>query len=156
MRPLLPSHRHRIERARAAPARLFVDSGAWIALRSRRDQYHAEAELLFREALSRRIPLITTNLVIAEVHRLTLFRAGLQPALRALERVDASPSVTIHFATAAEHAVARRWLERMAPRPITYTDAVSFAAMETLRCTAALTFDQDFLVAGFLRWRPDA
>ena len=152
----MPSRRHRIARALAGPARLFVDSGAWIALRSRRDQHHAEADRLFREALSRRIPLFTTNLVIAEAHRLTLFRAGIQPALRALERIDASPSVTIHFPTADEHAAARRWLERMAPRPITYTDAVSFAVMEALRCTAALTFDQDFVVAGFSRWGLEA
>lgn len=149
----MPSRRHRT--ARAAPARLFVDSGAWIALRSQRDQHHAEADSLFREALARRIPLVTTNLVLAETHRLTLFRAGARAALHGLERVDASNSVTVHFPTAAEHAAARRWLERLAPHPITYTDAVSFAVMQALRCTAALTFDQDFLVAGFERWSPE-
>jgi predicted nucleic acid-binding protein len=61
------------------PRRLFVDSGAWIALRSRRDQHHAEADRLFREALRRRIPLATTDLVLAELHRLTLFRPAFCP-----------------------------------------------------------------------------
>jgi predicted nucleic acid-binding protein len=148
----LPSRGHRTERA-AAPARLFVDSGAWLALRSRRDQHHGDAARLFHEAISRRIPLLTTNLVIAETHRLTLFRAGVEPALRALQRVDASPSVTIHFPTADDHATARRWLERMMPHPITYTDAVSFAVMEATRCRDVLGFDQDFVVAGFRLWR---
>jgi predicted nucleic acid-binding protein len=146
-----PSRRHRTGRA-AAPARLFVDSGAWIALRSRRDQHHARADRLFREALARRIALVTTNLVIAESHRLTLFRAGIQPALRALDRIDASPSVTVHFATADDHAAARRWLERLAPRPITYTDAVSFATMEATGCGHVLGFDEDFAAAGFTLW----
>lgn len=136
------------------PRRLFVDSGAWIALRSRRDQHHAEADRLFREALRRRIPLATTDLVLAELHRLTLFRAGVLPALRALDRIDQSPSVTVHFAAAAHHAAARRWLERLAPHPITYTDAVSFAVMEGLRCRHALAFDHDFTAAGFELWRP--
>jgi predicted nucleic acid-binding protein len=149
----LPNRRHHTGRAAAAPARLFVDSGAWIALRSRRDQYHAEADRLFREALLRRIPLVTTNLIIAETHRLTLFRAGVQPALRVLERVDASPSVAIHFATADDHAEARRWLDRLAPRPVTYTDAVSFAVMKLTRCSEVIGFDQDFAVAGFALWR---
>ena len=135
------------------PRRLFVDSGAWIALRSRRDQHHAEADRLFREALRRRIPLVTTDLVLAELHRLTLFRAGVLPALRALDRIDQSPSVTVHFAAAEHHAAARRWLERLAPHPITYTDAVSFAVMEGLRCRHALAFDQDFTAAGFELWR---
>jgi uncharacterized protein len=149
----LPSRGHRIGRAAAAAARLFVDSGAWIALRSRRDQHHAEADRLFRAALSGRIPLLTTNLVIAETHRLILFRAGIHPALRALERIDASTSVTIHFPTAEDHAAARRWLERLAPRPITYTDAVSFAVMEGTGCRHVLGFDHDFAAAGFTLWR---
>jgi predicted nucleic acid-binding protein len=147
----LPSRRPRTARA-AAPARLFVDSGAWIALRSRRDQHHVEADRLFREALQRPIRLVTTNLVLAETHRLTLFRAGAAAALRALDRLDASERVTIHFTTADDHAAARRWLERLAPRPITYTDAVSFAVMEALACRHVLGFDRDFAAAGFLLW----
>jgi predicted nucleic acid-binding protein len=148
----LPSRRHRIARA-AAPARLFVDSGAWLALRSRRDQHHADAERLFHEAIARRIPLLTTNLVLAETHRLTLFRVGIEPALRALERIDASARVTIHFSTQDDHVAARRWLQRLMPRPITYTDAVSFAVMAAHRCREVLGFDQDFVAAGFARWR---
>ena len=137
----------------AVPRKLFVDSGAWMALRSRRDQHHAEADRLFRLAVSRRTPLLTTNLVIAEVHRLTLFRAGLEPAVRALDRIDASSIVTVHHATADDHVAARRWLERLAPRPITYTDAVSFAVMERTGAHHALGFDQDFAAAGFTLWR---
>jgi len=148
----LPSRRHRTARA-AAPARLFVDSGAWLALRSRRDQHHADAERLFHEAIARRIPLLTTNLVLAETHRLTLFRVGIEPALRALERIDVSASVTIHFSTLDDHAAACRWLQRLMPRPITYTDAVSFAVMEAHRCQEVLGFDQDFVAAGFALWR---
>ena len=67
--------------APAAAVRLFVDSGAWIALRSRRDQHHVAADRAFRAAIEHRIHLVTTNLVLAEIHRLTLFRAGLEPAL---------------------------------------------------------------------------
>jgi predicted nucleic acid-binding protein len=96
---------------------------------------------------------VTTNLVLAETHRLTLFRAGQAPALRALERVDASPSVAIHFATIDDHTAARRWLERLAPRPVTYTDAVSFAVMEATKCTHVFGFDDDFSVAGFELWQ---
>jgi predicted nucleic acid-binding protein len=153
MRRTLPSRRPAIDRATDGPVRLFVDSGAWIALRSQRDQHHAEADRLFREALRRRLPLLTTPLVIAEVHRLTLFRVGVQAALRGLDRIDASPSVTVHFAGVEDHRAARRWLERLAPRPITYTDAVSFAVMEATRCRHVLGFDQDFEVAGYRLWR---
>jgi predicted nucleic acid-binding protein len=136
--------------------RLFVDSGAWIALRNRRDQHHAEADQFFRETLRRRIRLVTTNLIIAEIHRLTLFRVGVDAAARMLDRIDESPSVRVHFASAQDHAAARRWLERLAPRPVTYADAVSFSVMESIGCTRVLGFDQDFEVAGFELWRPGA
>lgn len=82
-----------------------------------------------------------------------LYRAGVAPALRALDAIDASPSVTVYFATHDDHLAGRRWLERLAPRPITYTDAVSFAVMAATRCTHVLGFDEDFAVAGFERWR---
>ena len=73
----------------AVPARLFVDSGAWIALVSARDQHHAEADAMFRAVATRRIGLLTTNLVLAETHRLLLHRAGIRPALSALDRTPA-------------------------------------------------------------------
>ena len=148
----MPSRERNTEHA-GGPARLFVDSGAWIALRSVRDQHHVEADRLFREAIAARIALLTTNLIVAETYRLTLFRAGVQPAMHALARIDASPSVTIHFPTAADHAAARRWLERLAPRPMTYTDAVSFAIMDKTHCDTVLGFDGDFVAAGFSLWR---
>jgi uncharacterized protein len=150
----LPSRQRPPSHAAIGGAPVFVDSGAWIALRSRRDQYHAEADRLFHEAVRLRITLITTNLVLAEVHRLTLFRAGVEPALRALDRIDASPRVTVKFPDAASHAAARRWLERLAPHPITYTDAISFAVMERAGCSEVLGFDSDFAIAGFTLWRP--
>jgi uncharacterized protein len=118
-----------------------------------RDQHHADADRLFHEALSRRIPLLTTSPVVAETHRLTLCRVGVQPARRFLELLDQSPSVTIHFPAAAHHAAARRWLEGLGLRPVTYTDAVSFAVMEATGCGHVLGFNQDYAAAGFTLWR---
>ena len=143
--------------ARAGAVRLFVDSGAWIALRSRRDQHHAEADRAFRTAIEKRIPLVTTNLVIAEVHRLTLFRVGIGAAQRALDRIDASPSVAVQHASKQDHQKAREWLDRLAPKPITYADAISFAVMQRAACSHVLGFDEDFAAAGFELWpSPDA
>ena len=105
-----------------------------------------------REAIAQSVPLVTTNLVLAEVHRLLLFRAGARPAMAALTRIEESERVTIEFATALHHRRAREWLDTLATQTITYTDAASFAVMEASRCTEALTFDHDFLIAGFSRW----
>jgi predicted nucleic acid-binding protein len=132
---------------------VLVDTGAWIALFSARDQHHHEAERLFRHAAARRIRLLTTNLILAELHRLLLFRAGPRPAVAALTRVDDSQLVTVEFAARAHHRAAHDWLARLANHPITYTDAVSFAIMHAVNCTRVMTFDTDFTTAGFERWQ---
>ena len=141
--------------AAGRPARVFVDSGAWIGLVSADDQHHEEADLLFRGCLGARVSLVTTHLVLAEVHRLLLHRAGIRPAAAALARIEASPSVRIAFPAAPEHRAARAWLAKLGDQRITYTDAVSFSVMASDRCGAALSFDGDFVIAGFRRVRPD-
>lgn len=141
-------------RPAAHAGRVFVDTGAWIALFSARDRHHSEAERLFRHAASRRVGLLTTNLVIAETHRLLLFRAGVRPAAAALARVDDSALVTVEFTDRTHHQAAREWLARLGNHPITYTDAVSFSVMQAKGCTRVMTFDSDFSVAGFERWEP--
>lgn len=131
---------------------MFVDSGAWLALFSARDDHHAAADMLFRRAADRRVPLITTNLVLSEVHRLLLFRAGPPAAFAALARVDDSRLVAVTFATHAHHQAARAWLAKLSDQKITYTDATSFAVMDAERCRVAMSFDRDFWLAGFELW----
>jgi uncharacterized protein len=93
--------------------------------------------------------LITTNLVLAEIHRLLLYRAGIQAAAAALAKIEASPLVRIEFAGEAHHQSAKRWIDRLNAYPISYTDAVSFAVMEASVCIEALSYDRHFRIAGF-------
>jgi predicted nucleic acid-binding protein len=133
-------------------SRVFVDSSAWFAVASASDGRHAEADALLRYAVARGIRLLTTNLVLAEIHRLALVRMGIRPASALLDRIEASRLVTIVHAGAEHHLAARRWLAKLADQPVSYTDAVSFAVMETARCRVAMTFDRHFAIAGFRVW----
>lgn len=137
---------------RRSGASVLVDSGAWIALLSARDQHHLEAEELFERAAREGVPLLTTNLILAEVHRFVLFRAGIRAASTALGHIESSALVQIEFATAGHHRAALEWLGRFADQRFTYTDAVSFAVMRSARCRAVLGFDRDFAIAGFSFW----
>jgi len=134
----------------AVASGLFVDSSGWIALASARDRQHAEAERVIRDAI-RSSRLFTTNLVLAEVHRWLLFRSGPVPARAALVRIDQSGALELEFATPEHHQAALTWLARFSDQHFSYTDAVSFAVMQAIRCDVALTFDRDFTVAGFRR-----
>jgi predicted nucleic acid-binding protein len=135
------------------PRRAFVDSGAWIALASLDDAHHAAADAVFREAAEVRTKLVTTNLVLAEVHRFLLFRAGIRAAAATLDRIATSRLVVIEHATAQHHSAALGWLQKLHDQVVTYTDAVSFAVVTATRCEAVIGFDHDFVVAGFRLWK---
>ena len=112
---------------KAAESRsIFVDSSAWIALFSRRDQHHDEADRMFRTIVASKQRLITTNLVLAEIHRLLLYRAGSSAAIAALEKIEASPLVRIEFADAKNHKSATNWLKKLNKHSISYTTPSAF------------------------------
>jgi len=138
-------------RARSA---VFVDSSGWIALVSARDSHHAEADALFRDLLSAHRSLVTSNLVIAEVHRLLLHWIGIAAARSFLERIEQSPSVEIVHADERHHRRALKWLDDRADQRLTYTDTTSFAIMQSRRIREALSFDHHFETAGFTCLRP--
>jgi predicted nucleic acid-binding protein len=83
-----------------------------------------------------------------------LHRVGVIAAAQALDRIESSTRVSIVFASGAHHAAARAWLAKFTDRRFTYADAVGFAVIEDLRCIGFLSFDSDFLLAGFLPWAP--
>jgi predicted nucleic acid-binding protein len=132
---------------------VLVDSGAWLAFVSANDGHHATAARLFAVALGRRIALCTTNLIVAEVHRLLVFRVGIGAARAFLTKIDASSALTVHFCDGTDHARGLAWLDRLADQEISYADAVSFAVMQRRKCASVMTFDRDFTVAGFSRWQ---
>jgi len=127
----------------------FIDTSAWIALFNRRDQYHETADRIFRGAVASKRPLLTSNLVLAETHRFFLHGTGIRAAAAALAKIEASPLVRIEFAGATHHQSAKSWIEKLKDQPISYTDAVSFAVMESARCKEAIAFDHHFRIAGF-------
>jgi uncharacterized protein len=128
---------------------IFVDSSAWIALFSARDQNHASADQLFRDAINSKRILLTSNLVIAEVHRLLLHRAGERAAMAVLERIESSGNVKILFEEGAHHLAAIKWMQQLAGIPVTYADAIGFSLMESECCKDFIGYDQHFCAAGF-------
>ena len=134
--------------------RVYIDTSAWIAFFSARDQNYGQAERLFREAAARKVLLTTTNLVLAEVHHLILHRVGVAAAALALDRIQSSARTSIVFASDAHHKAAMAWLAKLSGYRVTYTDATGFAVIEDLKCAGFISFDSDFLLAGFIPWTP--
>ena len=72
---------------------VFIDSGAWIALTDRKDQYHKKAALIYNNLKERRELLTTTDYIIDETVTRLRYDLGHATAVRflALGRVGILP-----------------------------------------------------------------
>ncbi len=128
---------------------LFVDTGAWYALADRSDQHHNQAVDIYPELLRSYHHLTTTNFVIAETYILIRRAMGHQEAITFLENIAASPRVIKVYSDNLLEERAEDILRKYQDQDFSYTDAVSFAAMEQYALEKAFSFDQHFVVAGF-------
>lgn len=160
--------------------RLFVDTGAFIALNDIRDQYHTLATRFYEEAKGRRTSLLSTNFVLDETYtwlqRQTGFgypavlRFGIWfqavaspaalpvvPRIRGVHRgqrvevTDPTKPFALLYADPAIEEEAWSFFGRHGAAGATYTDCVSFAVMAMLGLERAFTFDEHFAEAGFAR-----
>jgi predicted nucleic acid-binding protein len=129
---------------------VFVDTSAWYAAADIDDTSHLlSARRLVRLREARR-PLVTTNHVVGESYTLLLKRLGARSAREYLRKVRRDQAVRRVFVSQDWEEEAERLLEQYADQPFSYVDATSFVTMRRLKIPAALAFDKDFVVAGFM------
>jgi len=74
---------------------IFIDTGAFLARFSERDQHHEEAMPFWRQLAARRERLFTSNLVLSEALTLAARRLGHRFAAEAARRTYALAAFTI-------------------------------------------------------------
>lgn len=131
--------------------RLFVDSGAWLAVTDPRDQYHETARAYYRQAIEGGAQFVTTNLIVAETYALLRRRTGQRTAVKFLDLIGTSFRLSRVWSTPELEMIAEELLRKYADQDFSYVDAVSFAAMQELGLAAAFAFDHHFEVMGFVR-----
>ncbi len=131
---------------------IFVDTSFWVAYRNRRDPHHVHAVALLRKHAHS--ALITTNHVRGETWTFLRRRSGHRAAVEFLDALAASPRISIATIPEDQEQAALAWLRQHDEREYSFVDATSFVVMRHLRINEALTFDGDFLAAGFVELRP--
>lgn len=132
--------------------RLFIDTGAFYAKYVARDAHHKTALRLWDRVRTERVPCLTTNLVLAELVTLLVYRFGNAAALQAAREIHASHAITVVYVEESLTLQALDWLARFADQPFSMADTCSFAVMTREHMHTAFTFDRHFQVAGFARW----
>lgn len=129
---------------------VFVDTSGWLAAASKRERHHAEAVAVYDDLVQRRVRLVTTNLVVAEMHILTVRQQGAAAGCALLDAIHADPLYTVVTVTRElESDATDRWLRPYHDHRFSLADAVSFEVMRRERIGEALALDHHFEVAGY-------
>lgn len=130
-------------------AELFVDTSGWFPIADPKDRSHDAMASALRDAVQRKRPIVTTNLVVAETHALIMRRFSPAAALTFLKEVVRAPLVVVTSTPEHQEAAQREWLERYYDQDFSLTDAVSFSVMAERGIREVLALDHHFAIAGF-------
>jgi len=128
--------------------KVFVDTGAWLALADRSDAHHKEAVEAFLD-IQKRSRFLTTNLVIAETYVLIRRNLGFGAAMKFLDSIEGSPKTTRILSDKSLEKAAVATLRKYGGQDFSYTDAVSFSVMNQHGIARAFSFDKHFSTVGF-------
>ncbi len=129
---------------------VFVDTSAWLAVVSTREAGHAATAEAYRELLRQGVRLVTSNLVVAEMHVLVVRERGAAAGVRFLDQLYVDPTHDVRIVDRAlESRAVDRWLRPFVEHTFSLADATSFEIMRSDGMTTALALDRHFRIAGF-------
>ena len=128
----------------------FLDTSGWFAALSAKEAKHRAAQAAYGEWIEGGARLVTTNLVVAEMHILITRFRGPNDGVRFLDSLYQDPTHQVVFVDRnLERAAIDHWIRRYRDQQLSLADAVSFEVMRSHRIHQALTLDTHFEVAGF-------
>lgn len=130
--------------------RMFVDTGAFLALANPADQYHEEAVRTFAHLQLGKTVFITTNFVLDETYTRIQRKAGLKVAIEFGRRLQEDRDLTILTIEKSLEKLAWDIFSHDLQHGFSYTDCTSFALMRRKKMSEAFTFDKHFKAFG---WR---
>ncbi len=130
--------------------KVFLDTSGWLAAVSEREPQHREILEAYQRVLHSGGRFVTTNLVVAEMHILTVRHRDTAAGIRLLDELHRDPTHEVRYADRdVERTAIDRWLRPFADHRFSLTDAVSFELMRAEGIREALALDKHFEIAGF-------
>jgi hypothetical protein len=128
---------------------IFVDTGAWVARFSVRDQYHKRAAATWARLKGSNEQIVTSDSVFVETISLLGRKVSPLAAMEAGRFLQGWNKLTILRATRDDEAVALGLLGKFADQSVGFVDCLSFALMRRHRIATAFSYDRHFVLAGF-------
>jgi len=132
--------------------KLFIDTGAFIAVTMESDQDHKSAIAFLKMILKNHIIQITTNLVLSETYTFLRYHAHFELALRFIEqakKAEKKGQLLVVYAEPILEDKAITILKKYHDQDVSFVDAVSMAYLEVDDTVKDIfTFDHHFQICG--------
>ncbi len=124
---------------------VFVDTGAFLAYRNKKDKYHETASKLFRDALNGVYGQIyTSDYIYNEALTLALARTNNIGVAMDIAEVIQSPRIKMVFIDAHLLESSTKTFKQYSGRNLSFTDAVSIEIMNEFDIERYFGFDAHF------------
>ncbi|MBI5198278.1 MAG: PIN domain-containing protein [Nitrospirae bacterium] len=130
--------------------KIFVDTGAWIAIADRSDQYAKSAGQCYSDLILQRTNLITSDMVLVETFNLLSRTIGNKATLKFGDALKNIVFLSIEPVTPIDWEQAWKIFGKYHDKDFSFTDCTSFALMERLKIKSAFAFDIHFKQYGFV------
>jgi len=134
--------------------KLFIDTGAWIALNNKKDKHHKKAVEANRDFLDNGYFYVTSDYVMDETYTLLRIDVGHKRAVefgREIKDLKEKAKIDIFHINHVVLDKAWQTFEKYTDKDFSFTDCTSFIVMELLKIKQAFSFDRHFNQYGFIR-----
>lgn len=124
--------------------KIFIDTGAFIALTDADDENHMTAKTFYKDVTEKGTRFITTNFVVCETMNYLRARVSHKVAVIFRENLKKSGFIKIiNIASPIEDA-AFNVFKKYSDKDFSFTDCTSFSVMKSLKINKAFAFDRHF------------
>ena len=124
--------------------RVFIDTGAFIALTDADDENHIAAKTFYKDSIEKGTKFITTNFVVCETMNYLRAKVSHNVSVIFWENLKKSGSFEIINITPLAENTAFSIFRQYADKDFSFTDCSSFSVMKSLKITNAFAFDRHF------------
>jgi uncharacterized protein len=129
--------------------RVFIDTGAWVALVDAADQNHSAALAKFEELSSSGCSLLTSDYVFDEAITLVRLRVSHAAAVVFGNSLLDSSVASVLEVDRNIRQTAWEIFKKYQDKDLSFTDCTSFSLMKKMGLGKAFTFDKHFRQRGF-------
>jgi len=124
--------------------KIFVDTGAFIALTDSDDENHEKAKSFYNDVKGKGTKLVTTNFIICETMNYLSAKVSHDVAVVFRENLKKSGRIEIVNIAPPIEDSAFTIFKQYADKDFSFTDCTSFAIMKSLKLNRAFAFDRHF------------